>query len=658
MHLTVVQKVVIGLAIIVGLGAASLLIVYGGLRDLQQTVHTLYLVEEPTAAAAYEMEINVLGFGMGVLRYLETPSPRNRERAEDDDHDFRQFHAQYASLARNADATALGQRVAEMYETFSRLGVALMDARDREEALITTVTGHIEDMDNIIDRHLQASMTDRDAPGALSRLETLLNVEADVAEVGIWLAQYQRFRKPEYRELLAENRRELRRGLAQFLGNSYLTPTEQRWARELEHIATTTMTTIDAVLALDDTIVRDQEQFNTLRTTIDDVLDDDIQVAALRELRAPREQADADATSVLKLVGGLIPLFLLSTIGVTLVVTRGVSRPVQRLQHGTDAIRRGDLSYRIHAHGRDEFADLARHFNQMVEQLEATTVSKGLLEASEACLKASNEELRRQMTERERAEDAQARLREALHRNRIMAAMGGLVAGVAHEVRNPLFGIASTVDALDARLARLPNKLEYERHISVLRGEVERLSRLMQELLEYGKPSGLELTREAIGPLVDAAVRACQASADASGVTVNAQVPDVAIHGDAMRLTQVFQNLLDNAIHHSPAGGTVSLHIGEIGTNGHRWIECRVLDGGSGFQPQDLPHVFEPFFTRRRKGTGLGLSIVERIVTSHGGTIEAANRPHGGAVLTVRLPADGPRPEENAISAREDTHRR
>jgi signal transduction histidine kinase len=180
----------------------------------------------------------------------------------------------------------------------------------------------------------------------------------------------------------------------------------------------------------------------------------------------------------------------------------------------------------------------------------------------------------------------------------------------------------------------------------------------MQELLEYGKPAGLEVTTEPLGSLVATAVRACQVAADASRVTVNASVPELAIHADPTRLTQVFQNLLDNAIHHSPSGGTVSLHADEIGTNGHRWIECRVMDDGPGFQPQDLPRVFEPFFTRRRKGTGLGLSIVERIVTSHGGTIEAGNGPNGGAVLTVRLPADGPQPEEDAVSAWEDTHRR
>jgi signal transduction histidine kinase len=658
MSVTVARKLVIGLAVIVGLGTISLLIVYDGLRDLRRTVHALFQVEEPTAAAAYEMEINVLGVGMGVLRYLETPEPGNRQRVEKDEADFRQFHAQYTQLARTTQARALADRVEGMYATFSDLGVSLMNARDREEALITTVTRNVERMDAIIDRHLQGPLVDRTAPRALGRIETLLNVEADLAEVGIWLAHYQRFRKAEYRTLIAENGRELRQGLAHFVGYPDLTAAERRWARELQRLSAETLKTIDDVLAIDDAIVRDRERFSALRTAIDDLLDEDIQVLAIRELRAPREKADADATAVVRMMGGLIPLFVLSACGVGLVVTRGISRPVRRLQQGTDAIRRGDLDSRIDARGRDEFAELAHHFNQMVEQLQATTVSKASLEASEARLRASNEDLRREMAERERAEEGQVRLREALHRSRILAAIGALVAGVAHEVRNPLFGIASTVDALEARLARLPTKRDYEQHISVLRGEVERLCRLMQELLEYGKPSSLELTHEPVGPLVDSAIRACRPAADAAGVTVNAHIPPVSLHADATRLTQVFQNLLDNAIHHAPPGSAVSLDIEEIRSSGHRWVECRVSDTGPGFRPQDLPHVFEPFFTRRHKGTGLGLSIVERIVASHGGTIEAGNRTNGGAVMTVRLPAEAPRREEDVVSAREDSHRR
>jgi signal transduction histidine kinase len=107
---------------------------------------------------------------------------------------------------------------------------------------------------------------------------------------------------------------------------------------------------------------------------------------------------------------------------------------------------------------------------------------------------------------------------------------------------------------------------------------------------------------------------------------------------DRDRLFRVFHNLLENAIQHSRPSDEVVLEIRLRGTNGKRWIECLVTDSGPGFPADDLPHVFEPFFTRRRGGTGLGLSIVHRIAHEHGGEIVAANRPEGGALMTVRLP--------------------
>lgn len=135
--------------------------------------------------------------------------------------------------------------------------------------------------------------------------------------------------------------------------------------------------------------------------------------------------------------------------------------------------------------GRDELADLADHFNQMVERLEATTVSKAALETSESQLRVTNEELRRQIADRQRAEAAERSLRAELHRNEMLTTMGSLVAGVAHEVRNPLFGISSTVDALEARLTELGRRRPmYDDHLRVLRVELTRLTTLMQDLLE------------------------------------------------------------------------------------------------------------------------------------------------------------------------------
>jgi signal transduction histidine kinase len=108
---------------------------------------------------------------------------------------------------------------------------------------------------------------------------------------------------------------------------------------------------------------------------------------------------------------------------------------------------------------------------------------------------------------------------------------------------------------------------------------------------------------------------------------------------DRGRLVQVFENLVDNALRHSSPGATVHLAAERELRDGRAWVACTVRDEGPGFADADLPHLFEPFYTRRAGGTGLGLSIVERIVRDHGGEVRAANAPGGGGLVTVWLPA-------------------
>jgi signal transduction histidine kinase len=107
---------------------------------------------------------------------------------------------------------------------------------------------------------------------------------------------------------------------------------------------------------------------------------------------------------------------------------------------------------------------------------------------------------------------------------------------------------------------------------------------------------------------------------------------------DQLRMTEVFQNIIDNAIRHSPAGAVVNITAQQWQTNGQPWISCFIEDNGPGIREADLPKIFQPFFTKRRGGTGLGLPIVQRIVEAHGGKVVAFNHPKGGAVLRVSLP--------------------
>jgi PAS domain S-box-containing protein len=237
----------------------------------------------------------------------------------------------------------------------------------------------------------------------------------------------------------------------------------------------------------------------------------------------------------------------------------------------------------------------------------------------------------RDISEREQAE-------QELRRSHTMAALGSLVAGVAHEVRNPLFGISSTLDAFEARFGAEADQRQY---VGALREQLDRLTHLMNDLLEYGKPTRLELRQGRLEHVVAHAVLACAPLEEQTGVTIETRVaPDLPpLRMDERRLGQVFRNLLENALQHSQAADRVRLEARLVHRHGAAWLECVVEDDGPGFDREDLPHLFEPFFTRRRGGTGLGLSIVHRIVADHGGSISAANRSEGGATLTLALPA-------------------
>jgi PAS domain S-box-containing protein len=228
-------------------------------------------------------------------------------------------------------------------------------------------------------------------------------------------------------------------------------------------------------------------------------------------------------------------------------------------------------------------------------------------------------------------------VREWARRNESLAALGSVVAGVAHEVRNPMAAIAAHVEAL--ALAGVAPSGQDE-SITALRAEVKRLSHLVTELLEYGRPRPSDFEPLALSDVVHSAIEACAPAAGEVDVVIRCAAAHAPlVLGDAGRLRRVFLNLVENAVQHSRAGGTVEVTVGPVEEQGRTSVVCRVADAGGGFTPDDLARAFEPFFTRRRGGTGLGLPIVRRILSDHGGTVEAGNRPEGGAFVRVSLPA-------------------
>lgn len=224
------------------------------------------------------------------------------------------------------------------------------------------------------------------------------------------------------------------------------------------------------------------------------------------------------------------------------------------------------------------------------------------------------------------------RLSESVRRGEQLAALGELVGGVAHEVRNPIFGIGITIDTLQQLL---PDNPDINELAGVLRGWLGRLNRLMENLLAYGKSWTLSLEEGSLDSVLHVTVDACRQIAAQSNVRIEAEIePELMMLMDPHRLGHAFENLIINAIQHSSM--RQSVHVRARREPGA--LVCSIRDHGPGFNPLELPRIFEPFFTKRRGGTGLGLSIVQRVMDEHGGTIAAGNAEDGGAVVTVRFP--------------------
>ena len=222
------------------------------------------------------------------------------------------------------------------------------------------------------------------------------------------------------------------------------------------------------------------------------------------------------------------------------------------------------------------------------------------------------------------------------------------VGAIAHDLRTPLFALRGYLVGLEQGLATSPEKAA--RYIALARQRADHLDRLVSELFTYTQVEYLEQTLHRapldLGPLLGRAVDSLMPRAVEKGVAIRSEEPDTPceIAGDTHLLERAIENLLDNALRHTPAGGEITVRWqAEAGR-----AEFTVADTGAGIAPHDLPHLFEPLYrgeasrNRETGGAGLGLTIARRILRAHGGDLTAANRVGRGAAFTGWLPLPAP----------------
>jgi len=241
----------------------------------------------------------------------------------------------------------------------------------------------------------------------------------------------------------------------------------------------------------------------------------------------------------------------------------------------------------------------------------------------------------------------QKKLERDAQRNESLARLGGLVAGLAHEVKNPLGGIKGAAQLLARRFADQPEVGEYT---GVMIREVDRLSQLVEQLLTLGAPAKPDLVPLNIHKVIHEVLALMGVELAAKHLTVRLELdpslPDV--RAEEAQLTHVFLNLVKNAMEAMTEPGVLIIktrmetdfHILRRADGTGKFLRVEVADSGPGFPPEAVDRIFEPFFSTKPRGSGLGLAICERLVALHGGSIRAENRPGGGAVITVTLPIE------------------
>ena len=281
-----------------------------------------------------------------------------------------------------------------------------------------------------------------------------------------------------------------------------------------------------------------------------------------------------------------------------------IQRPMVELQDKVALVSEGNLDVVVSFSNRnDEIGDLGRNFNYMTQQL------------------------------RDSRKEIETMHRTQMSRAEHLATLGELATGLAHEIRNPLAGIAGVIEIIGRDL---PPTSPAREMVKDVRLEINQINRILTDLLETARPHPPQMLRSSLNTTVEHAVMLARQQVLSQPIKIELQqAPNLAeVEHDSDQIHQMVLNLLLNAVQAIDGAGTVRVEIGSRDDA----ASVTVTDTGRGIPEQQLPNIFRPFFTTKGNGTGLGLSLVRRIVEEHHGRINVCSVVGKGSTFEVLLP--------------------
>jgi signal transduction histidine kinase len=363
--------------------------------------------------------------------------------------------------------------------------------------------------------------------------------------------------------------------------------------------------------------------------------------------------AQAFETAQLVLILGAVAL-LIEILVLYLIMRRQIAEPLKGLVRATREVASGRYNAKLDTGRDDEIGQLARSFTSMAAEIEARQTE---LNERSAKLAEVNVQLEGELKEREKAELEIARQRDALYQSEKLNALGSLLAGVAHELNNPLSVVVGRSMMLEERFK---DTLD-ESRVNKLRAAAERCAKIVKTFLALARQETPARQATRIDDVLDGALEIVGYGLRTDSIELERAIDDglPEISADPNQLVQVVTNLLVNAQHALRSiDGPRRIRVSATLDGASGMLVVSVADNGPGISGENLSRIFEPFFTTKPvgKGTGLGLSVCRGLIEAHGGMINARRRAEGGTEFEIRLPvrqvepaaeaeADEPTPE-------------
>jgi signal transduction histidine kinase len=303
-----------------------------------------------------------------------------------------------------------------------------------------------------------------------------------------------------------------------------------------------------------------------------------------------------------------IAIILFLSFAISLVMLKFIRKPLNQIIGNMARVEKGDLSVRMAAFSQDEVGRLITSFNSMVDRLD----------------KAKKELDQLHFQQMERADR--------------LASVGEMASGIAHEIKNPLTGIAAAMTIIKDDFLPADPRSEI---VGEVLEQIKRLDKTVNDMLFFGKPTVPEPTCSSVNMIIKKTLMFASQHRGGKNVEKRLELDDTLpeIYVDPKQIQQVFLNLILNALQAMREGGVLTIRSSVIRKDDVEWVRVSIADTGPGIPPQILEKIFTPFFTTKAQGTGLGLAICYKLIEQHGGVLSVDSEDGKGTVFTVDLRA-------------------